>query len=174
MITDSNSPAKGSGIPNHYAGELLHTMAISGLSRVRTELSELTVVPALTPHPLQEVLIMAVMNLLTGAETACQTRKSAVAEIKRRPSVQLKYSIKRAAMVVGILALVSIAAVAQENRSEISIQGTGFFEGHGGQRCIRTCERDGRISSWLSLPSRALQNGRPVLPKVVRESRSEK
>ena len=38
-----------------------------------------------------------------------------------------KYSIKRTAMVVGILALVSIAAVAQENRSEISIQGTGFF-----------------------------------------------
>ena len=39
----------------------------------------------------------------------------------------LKYSIKRAALVVGILALVSITGVAQENRSEISIQGTGFF-----------------------------------------------
>jgi opacity protein-like surface antigen len=38
-----------------------------------------------------------------------------------------KYSIKRAAVVVGILAFVSITAVAQENRSEISIQGTGFF-----------------------------------------------
>jgi outer membrane immunogenic protein len=38
-----------------------------------------------------------------------------------------KYSIKRAAVVVGILALVSITAVAQENRSEISVQGTGFF-----------------------------------------------
>jgi len=38
-----------------------------------------------------------------------------------------RYSIKRAAVVVGILALVSITAVAQENRSEISIQGTGFF-----------------------------------------------
>jgi hypothetical protein len=34
--------------------------------------------------------------------------------------MQLKYSIKRAALVVGILALVSITAVAQENRSEIS------------------------------------------------------
>jgi len=31
-----------------------------------------------------------------------------------------KYSIKQTAVVVGILALVSIAAVAQENRSEIS------------------------------------------------------
>jgi hypothetical protein len=41
--------------------------------------------------------------------------------------MQLKYSIRRAALVVGILALVSITAVAQENRSEISIQGTGFF-----------------------------------------------
>src|SRR5450631_2156284 len=51
MITTSNSPAKGSRMPNHYAGDLLHTMAISGLSRVRTELFELTVVPALAPHP---------------------------------------------------------------------------------------------------------------------------
>jgi outer membrane immunogenic protein len=38
-----------------------------------------------------------------------------------------KYSMNRVAMVVGILALISITAVAQENRSEISIQGTGFF-----------------------------------------------
>ena len=41
--------------------------------------------------------------------------------------MELKYSIKRAAVVVGILALVSLTAVAQENRSEVSIQGTGFF-----------------------------------------------
>ena len=34
MIPTSNSPAKGSGTPNHYVGDLLHTMAISGLSRV--------------------------------------------------------------------------------------------------------------------------------------------
>ena len=40
-------------MPNHYAGDLLHTMAISGLSRVRTELFKLTVVPALAPHPVQ-------------------------------------------------------------------------------------------------------------------------
>ena len=40
-------------MPNHYAGDLLHTMAISGLSRARTELFELTVVPALAPHPVQ-------------------------------------------------------------------------------------------------------------------------
>src|SRR5436305_195064 len=53
MITSSNSPAKGSGMPNHYAGDLLHTMAISGLSRVRTDLFKLTVIPALTPHPVQ-------------------------------------------------------------------------------------------------------------------------
>jgi hypothetical protein len=53
MITTSNSPAKGSGIPNHYAGDLLHTMAISGRSRVRTELFELSVILALTPHPVQ-------------------------------------------------------------------------------------------------------------------------
>jgi len=41
--------------------------------------------------------------------------------------MKLTHSIQRTAVVVGILALVSITAVAQENRSEISIQGTGFF-----------------------------------------------
>ena len=41
--------------------------------------------------------------------------------------MKLTHSIKRAAVVVGILALASMAAVAQENRSEISIQGTGLF-----------------------------------------------
>jgi len=47
MITCSNSPALGSGMPNHYVGDLLHTMAISGLSRVRTELVQLAVVQSL-------------------------------------------------------------------------------------------------------------------------------
>ena len=41
--------------------------------------------------------------------------------------MESKYSIKRTAMIVGILALLSVTAVAQENRSEISVQGTGFF-----------------------------------------------
>src|SRR5215471_20632686 len=36
MITTSNSPVKGSGIPNQLLGDRLHTMAISGLSRVST------------------------------------------------------------------------------------------------------------------------------------------
>ena len=40
-------------MPNHYVGDLLHTMAISGLSRVRTELFKLAVVQSLTPHPVQ-------------------------------------------------------------------------------------------------------------------------
>ena len=34
MITSSNSSAKRSGTPNQSLGVLLHTMAISGLSRV--------------------------------------------------------------------------------------------------------------------------------------------
>src|ERR1700754_2036438 len=40
-----------------------------------------------------------------------------------------KHSIRRAAMtVVGLFALVSVTAVAQETqRSEVSVQGTGFF-----------------------------------------------
>ena len=41
--------------------------------------------------------------------------------------MESKCSIKRTTMIAGILAIVSITAVAQENRSEISIQGTGFF-----------------------------------------------
>src|SRR5438132_4505509 len=53
MITSSNSPAKRSGMPNHFSGDLLHTLAISGLSCVRTELFQLFVVPSLAPHPVQ-------------------------------------------------------------------------------------------------------------------------
>src|ERR1700758_5558690 len=43
MITTSNSPAKGSGTPNQLLDVLLHTIAISGLSRVRTELFQLLI-----------------------------------------------------------------------------------------------------------------------------------
>src|SRR5947209_10315206 len=53
MITCSNSPGLGSGMPNHYVGDLLHTMAISGFSRVRTELLHFGVVPSAPPHPVQ-------------------------------------------------------------------------------------------------------------------------
>src|SRR5947208_15752677 len=53
MITTSNSSVKRSGIPNQLLGVLLHTMAISGLSRVRTELLQLLVTPFLTHHPEQ-------------------------------------------------------------------------------------------------------------------------
>ena len=38
---------KRSGTPNQFLGVLLHTMAISGLSRVRTELFYLLVIPSL-------------------------------------------------------------------------------------------------------------------------------
>ena len=51
MITTSNSPVKGSGIPTQLLGVLLHTIAISGLSRVRTELFQLLVIPSLAHHP---------------------------------------------------------------------------------------------------------------------------
>ncbi len=40
-------------MPNHYAGDLRHTLAISGLSHVRTELPHLLVIPFLTPHPVE-------------------------------------------------------------------------------------------------------------------------
>jgi hypothetical protein len=53
MITSSNSSVKRSGTLNHYVGDLLHTMAISKLSRVRTEASQLLVIPSSAPHPVQ-------------------------------------------------------------------------------------------------------------------------
>src|SRR6266849_11130214 len=53
MITTSDSPVKGSGMPNQLLGVRLHTLAISRLSRVRTELSQLLIIPSLAPHPVQ-------------------------------------------------------------------------------------------------------------------------
>jgi outer membrane immunogenic protein len=41
--------------------------------------------------------------------------------------MQLKDSIKRTGIVLGAAVLLSITAVAQEQRSEVSVQGTGFF-----------------------------------------------
>ena len=40
-------------MPNHYGGDLFHTVAISGLSRVRAELFEMGIIAALAPHPVQ-------------------------------------------------------------------------------------------------------------------------
>ncbi len=40
-------------MPNPYIGDLLSTIEMSGLSRVRTELVQLAVVQSLTPHPVQ-------------------------------------------------------------------------------------------------------------------------
>ena len=40
-------------MPTQFLGVLLHTMAIFGLPRVRTELSPLLIVPSLTHHPKQ-------------------------------------------------------------------------------------------------------------------------
>ena len=44
---------KGSGIPNQFLGVLLHTIAMSGFSRVRTELAQLCVIPFLAHHPIE-------------------------------------------------------------------------------------------------------------------------
>src|ERR1035437_970118 len=53
MITTSNSPVKESGIPNQLLGVQLHTIACSGLSRVRTEFRQLLVIPSLAPYPVK-------------------------------------------------------------------------------------------------------------------------
>src|SRR6202162_1264897 len=52
-ITTSNSSVKRSGTPNQLLGVGLHTIAMSGLSRVRTELFQLLIIPSLAPHPVQ-------------------------------------------------------------------------------------------------------------------------
>ena len=57
MITTSNFPVNGSEMPNQLLGVLLHTLAISGLSPVRTELFQLLVIPALAPHPVHRSII---------------------------------------------------------------------------------------------------------------------
>jgi hypothetical protein len=38
-------------MPNQVGGDLLHTMDVVGLPRVRTELYNLFVIPFLAPHP---------------------------------------------------------------------------------------------------------------------------
>jgi hypothetical protein len=53
MITSSNSSVKRSGLPNQLLGDRLHTIAIFGLSRVRTELDPLLIIPSLAHHPVQ-------------------------------------------------------------------------------------------------------------------------
>lgn len=74
--------------------------------------------------------------------------------------MQSKDPIKRTGMVVGVALLLSMAAaVAQEQRSEVSVQGTGFFtkdtDGNGVQQ--RATETGGfllgyryNINRWLS------------------------
>ena len=47
-------PGEGERIAfNQFLGVLLHTIAITGLSRVRTELAQLLVIPLLAHHPVQ-------------------------------------------------------------------------------------------------------------------------
>src|SRR5579862_9853380 len=53
MITSSNSPLQGSGMPNHRRDVLLHTMSSGELSRVRTELQRWRIRTSVPPHPVQ-------------------------------------------------------------------------------------------------------------------------
>jgi len=54
MITSSDSPLPwGAGCPINMLGVRLHTMAISGLSRMRSELAHLLIIPSPAPHPVK-------------------------------------------------------------------------------------------------------------------------
>ena len=89
-------------MPNHYAGDLVHTMAISGLSRLRTELFKLTVVQSLTPHPVQMNRQLSGHRDLRGLpssahgqveELAAPMRLTAHRETTRHPGYCLGYMI---------------------------------------------------------------------------------
>ena len=41
MIPTSNFPAEGSGMPNHYAGDLLHTLVLSVKACLKTAINHL-------------------------------------------------------------------------------------------------------------------------------------
>jgi integrase len=84
MITTSNSPQKGSGIPNHYVGDLLHTLAISGLSRVRTELFKLTVVQFGRDERDANRFIVVEHNYVRREHTTTKSKKSRRVDMSRK------------------------------------------------------------------------------------------
>src|SRR5580692_13022153 len=53
MIMISNSVLRGSGMPIQVDGVLLCAMSGTELSRVRTELHQLSILPTVPPHPVQ-------------------------------------------------------------------------------------------------------------------------
>jgi len=100
---------------------------------------------------------MVAMNLLAGTDTAASAR-GCVAKMKRRRKMGVKYSIKLGVVAVGALVLISMTAGAQENRSEISVQGTGFFtnDTHGNAVADHASETGGfligyryKFNRWL-------------------------
>jgi hypothetical protein len=112
---------------------------------------------------LEEVLIMAAMNLSTSTDTSAKTRETGVAEMKKRSKMDLN-SIKRTILAaVGVLALSSVNAVAQEIRSKISLQGTGFFTKDADGKGIATRDRHWWIPGWLSLQLQSLACSRGKL-----------
>jgi opacity protein-like surface antigen len=78
---------------------------------------------------LQEVLIMAAMNAQRVTRLASNERGKPVAQRIQRRTMQFNnQAIKRSVlMFAGFILALSMVAVAQEQRSELSIEGTGFF-----------------------------------------------
>ena len=71
-------------MPNHYVGDLLLTMEISGRSRVRTELFELTVIPPPAPHPVQMYRQLSRHRYLRDLASAAQGKMEKLAAPLRR------------------------------------------------------------------------------------------
>jgi hypothetical protein len=80
-----------------------------------------------------------------------------------------RHSIKRAGItVMGFVVLISITVVAQEVRSEVSVQGTGFF--------TKDSNRNGILNNrhliWASKPRCVPRSARePIIEDTMRSTR---
>ena len=93
------------------------------------------------------------LSLLASADIAAK-RETGVAEMKSRSRMDLN-SIKRTILGgLGVLALSSVNALAQEIRSDISLQSTGLFTKDAGGNGIRQHATDtgGFLVGWKLHP----------------------
>ena len=78
---------------------------------------------------------------------------------------------RKAIMLVGVLLLFTLGAIAQEQRSEISLQGTGFFtKDSSGDGLSQTATDAGGFLTGYALVS--IGGSLPRLTKVLAEIRS--
>jgi hypothetical protein len=78
--------------------------------------------------------------------------------------MELKHSKKRAgATILGLVALLSMTAVAQETRSEVVSRALGFSRRTPKAMAFETMPRYGWVLGWLPLQHHSLAGGRSEL-----------